>query len=413
MIAGQPAGRGPAGPAAGSRSRGVRAHRRDTGAPEESYRAHPRQPARLRPGIAQCSGLAAGEAMLGGLSACCSRQRADRHRHRPDVRRRPVVLARPGLVNPGTRRCTPGSGRSSSTTGSRRCLAVPTVYGTLAQVPRSTPTSTRCASRSPARPRCPHRYAKPSPPTPGAGCWKATGSPRPPAPAPGPDPVRNAPARPAAALPGQQVKAVRIGDDGSWSDCAPGQTACWRSAAPPCSPAYVTDPRAVRPPAEHRRPRPGRLAGHRGPRPRRRRRLRVPHRPGQGPDHPRRPQHRPEGDRRRAAGPSRRRRGRRPSAAPTGTPARSRWPTSSPPPRPARARPNCWPGPPPPSTSPPPGRNTSTRSTRSRSPRWASRSSPRWPPTPPPAPLPRRWPRRACRTPAPRRRTRTGGWSSR
>ena len=39
-----------------------------------------------------------------------------------------------------------------------------------------------------------------------------------------------------------------------------------------------------------------------------------------------------------------------------------------------------------PSTSPPPGRNTSTRSMPSRSPRWASTSNPRWPPTPLPAP---------------------------
>ena len=49
---------------------------------------------------------------------------------------------------------------------------------------------------------------------------------------------------------------------------------------------------------------------------------------------------------------------------------------------------------------------------RSRSPRWASTSSPRWPPTPPSAPSPRRWPRRAWPTPGSPRRTRTGGWSS-
>ena len=54
-----------------------------------------------------------------------------------------------------------------------------------------------------------------------------------------------------------------------------------------------------------------------------------------------------------------RRRGRR--AAPTGTPARSRWPTSSPPTPAGSRRPNCWRGPAPPSTSPPPGRNASTR----------------------------------------------------
>ena len=48
----------------------------------------------------------------------------------------------------------------------------------------------------------------------------------------------------------------------------------------------------------------------------------------------------------------------------------------------------------------------------SRSPRWASSSSPRCSPTPPSAPSPTRWPRRAWRTPGSPRRTKTDGWSS-
>ena len=51
--------------------------------------------------------------------------------------------------------------------------AVPTVYGTLAQVPVDTNIA---ALRLPivARPRCPPRCAGTSPRTPGGTCWKAT-----------------------------------------------------------------------------------------------------------------------------------------------------------------------------------------------------------------------------------------------
>jgi fatty-acyl-CoA synthase len=45
------------------------------------------------------------------------------------------------------------------------------------------------------------------------------------------------------ALPGQQVKAVRIGHDGSWADCAPGETGVLAIAGPAVFAGYVTDPR--------------------------------------------------------------------------------------------------------------------------------------------------------------------------
>ena len=82
--------------AGGSGSRGVRAHRRDHRRPE-GRRAHPRQPARLRPGDrpVQRPGCGRGDA---GRAAAVPRQRADRHRHRPDVRRRPGGVARPGRL---------------------------------------------------------------------------------------------------------------------------------------------------------------------------------------------------------------------------------------------------------------------------------------------------------------------------
>src|SRR3974390_1630347 len=43
------------------------------------------------------------------------------------------------------------------------------------------------------------------------------------------------------ALPGQQVKAVRVGDDGSWSDCAPGETGVLAICGPAAFAGYVTD----------------------------------------------------------------------------------------------------------------------------------------------------------------------------
>jgi fatty-acyl-CoA synthase len=44
------------------------------------------------------------------------------------------------------------------------------------------------------------------------------------------------------ALPGQQVKSVRIGDDGSWADCAPGQVGVLLIGGPAVFAGYVTDP---------------------------------------------------------------------------------------------------------------------------------------------------------------------------
>jgi fatty-acyl-CoA synthase len=44
-------------------------------------------------------------------------------------------------------------------------------------------------------------------------------------------------------LPGQQVKAVRVGEDGSWADCAPGQTGVLVIGGPAVFAGYVTDPR--------------------------------------------------------------------------------------------------------------------------------------------------------------------------
>jgi fatty-acyl-CoA synthase len=45
------------------------------------------------------------------------------------------------------------------------------------------------------------------------------------------------------ALPGQQIKAVRIGDDGTWANCAPGETGVLAIGGPAVFAGYVTDPR--------------------------------------------------------------------------------------------------------------------------------------------------------------------------
>jgi len=49
------------------------------------------------------------------------------------------------------------------------------------------------------------------------------------------------------ALPGQQIKAVRIGDDGAWADCAPGETGVLVIGGPAVFAGYVTDPDASGP----------------------------------------------------------------------------------------------------------------------------------------------------------------------
>ena len=266
--------------------------------------------------------------------------------------------------------------------------AVPTVYGTLAQVPVDADISSL---------RIPIAGAAPLPASvreafarhtgrrllEGYGLTEATCA------STWTRPGEERPGSVGRALPGQQVKAVRIGDDGSWSDCAPGQTGVLAISGPAVFAGYVTDPRAGGPRVStDGLVRDGWLdTGDLG---------RVDadgfvYLTGRAKDLIIRGGHNidpkviedallahPAVAAAAAVGRPDRHSGEVPVAyvVPAG-PAGS-------------TRPNCWPGPPPPSTSPPPGRNTSIRSTRSRSPRWASSSSPRWPPTPPPAPLPRR-----------------------
>ena len=104
--------------------------------------------------------------------------------------------------------------------------AVPTVYGTLAQVPVDADISSL---------RLPIVGAAPLPASvredfaahtgrrllEGYGLTEATCA------STWTRPGEERPGSVGRVLPGQQVKAVRIGDDGSWADCAPARPACW------------------------------------------------------------------------------------------------------------------------------------------------------------------------------------------
>jgi fatty-acyl-CoA synthase len=120
--------------------------------------------------------------------------------------------------------------------------AVPTVYGTLAQVPVDADISTL---------RLPIVGASPLPASvreafaahtgrrllEGYGLTEATCA------STWTRPDEEQPGSVGRALPGQQLKAVRIGDDGEWTDCVPGQTGVLAIGGPAVFAGYVTDPR--------------------------------------------------------------------------------------------------------------------------------------------------------------------------
>ena len=124
--------------------------------------------------------------------------------------------------------------------------AVPTVYGTLAQVPVDADISTL---------RLPIVGASPLPASvredfaahtgrrllEGYGLTEATCA------STWTRPGEERPGSVGRVLPGQQVKAVRIGEDGSWADCAPGQTGVLVIGGPAVFAGYVTDPASAAP----------------------------------------------------------------------------------------------------------------------------------------------------------------------
>ena len=209
-----------------------------TGAPKIAAHTHANQLA-CGQGIAQCSGLAPGEGVLGGL---------------PLFHVNALIVTGIAPMFSGTRVVWPGpAGYRDKALYARfwqiiehyriaAMSAVPTVYGTLAQVPVEAGIGTL---------RLPIVGASPLPASvredfarhtgrrllEGYGLTEATCA------STWTRPGEERTGSVGRVLPGQQVKAVRIGEDGSWTDCAPGQTGVLAIGGPAVFAGYVTDPR--------------------------------------------------------------------------------------------------------------------------------------------------------------------------
>ena len=208
-----------------------------TGAPKVAAHTHANQLACAQ-GIAQSSGLAPGEAMLGGL---------------PLFHVNALIVTGIAPMFSGARVVWPGpAGYRDRALYARfwtiiehyqiaAMSAVPTVYGTLAQVPVDAdigtlrvpivgaaplPASVREAFAAHTGRRLLEGYGLTE-----ATCattWTRPGEER--------------PGSVGRVLPGQQIKAARIGDDGSWADCGPGETGVLVIGGPAVFAGYVTDP---------------------------------------------------------------------------------------------------------------------------------------------------------------------------
>ena len=238
MIAGQPSGHlaGADLPEAGDLAAFVHTGG-TTGAPKIAAHTHANQLACAQ-GIALCSGLAPGEGVLSGL---------------PLFHVNALIVTGIAPMFSGTRVVWPGpAGYRDKALYARfwqiiehyqitATSAVPTVYGTLAQVPVDADISTL---------RLPIVGAAPLPASvredfaahtgrrllEGYGLTEATCA------STWTRPGEERPGSVGQVLPGQQVKAVRIGDDGSWADCAPDQTGELVIGGPAVFAGYVTDP---------------------------------------------------------------------------------------------------------------------------------------------------------------------------
>jgi len=238
VIAGQPSGHlaGAKPPTAGDLAAFVHTGG-TTGAPKIAAHTHANQLACAQ-GIAQCSGLAPGEGVLAGL---------------PLFHVNALIVTGIAPMFSGTRVVWPGpSGYRDPALYARfwtiiehyqitAMSAVPTVYATLAQVPVDADISTL---------RLPIAGAAPLPTSvredfarhtgrrllEGYGLTEATCA------STWTRPGEERPGSVGRALPGQQVKAVWIGDDGSWTDCPPGQAGVLAIGGPAVFAGYVTDP---------------------------------------------------------------------------------------------------------------------------------------------------------------------------
>ena len=209
-----------------------------TGAPKVAAHTHANQLACGR-GIALSSGLGPGEAMLAGL---------------PLFHVNALIVTGIAPMFSGARVVWPGpAGYRDKALYARfwkiiehykivAMSAVPTVYGTLAKVPVDADVSTL---------RVPIAGAAPLPASvaeafaahtgrqllEGYGLTEATCA------TTWTRPGEERPGSVGRALPGQQIKAVRIGEDGSWADCAPGEAGLLMIGGPAVFAGYLTDPR--------------------------------------------------------------------------------------------------------------------------------------------------------------------------
>ena len=239
MIAGQPSGHlaGADLPEAGDLAAFVHTGG-TTGAPKVAAHTHANQLACAQ-GIALCSGLAPGEGVLGGL---------------PLFHVNALIVTGITSMFSGARVVWPGpAGYRDKALYAQfwqiiehyriaAMSAVPTVYGTLAQVPVDADISTL---------RLPIVGAAPLPASvreafaahtgrrllEGYGLTEATCA------STWTRPGEERPGSVGRVLPGQHVKAVRVGDDGTWADCAAGETGVLAIGGPAVFAGYVTDSR--------------------------------------------------------------------------------------------------------------------------------------------------------------------------
>ena len=208
-----------------------------TGAPKVAAHTHANQLACGR-GIAESSGLAPGEAMLGGL---------------PLFHVNALIVTGIAPMFGGARVVWPGpAGYRDKTLYTRfwtiiehyqvaAMSAVPTVYATLAQVPVDADISTLRvpivgASPLPASVREDFAAHSGRRLLEGYGLTEATCA------TTWTRPGEERPGSVGRVLPGQQIKAVTIGADGSWTDCGPGETGVLVIGGPAVFAGYVTDP---------------------------------------------------------------------------------------------------------------------------------------------------------------------------
>ena len=208
-----------------------------TGAPKVAAHTHASQLA-CGQGIAQCSGLAPGKAVLGGL---------------PLFHVNALVVTGIAPMFSGARVVWPGpAGYRDKALYTRfwkiiehyriaAMSAVPTVYSRLAQVPVDADISSLqlpIVGAAPLPSSVREDFARHTGRRllEGYGLTEATCA------STWTRPGEERPGSVGRVLPGQQIKAVRIGDDGSWADCPPGQVGVLVIGGPAVFAGYVTDP---------------------------------------------------------------------------------------------------------------------------------------------------------------------------